>query len=67
LSGFRASGEAHVTQLFADSIYDVDCEMRLEHITPIESTATVNGDGVGFTFRHENVVRSKWQAGSQIG
>jgi alpha-N-arabinofuranosidase len=57
LGGFRASSEAHVTQLFSDSIYDVNDEVRPTHITPIESTAKVDGGGVDFTFRHESVIR----------
>jgi alpha-N-arabinofuranosidase len=57
LGGFRVSGEAHVTQLYSDSIYDVNDEMRPTHITPMESTAKVDGGGVDFMFRHESVVR----------
>jgi alpha-N-arabinofuranosidase len=55
--GFRASGEAHVTQLYSDSIYDVNDEINPEHITPTKRIAKADAAGMEFTFRHESVVR----------
>lgn len=55
--GFHAEGKAHVEQLYSDSIYDTNDEMKPNSITPIESTAQITGTGLDFTFRHESVVR----------
>jgi alpha-N-arabinofuranosidase len=54
---FRASGEAQVTQLFSDSIYDANDEVNPQRITPIKRTSKTDSSGFVFTFRHESVVR----------
>ncbi|MBV9224686.1 MAG: hypothetical protein JOY85_11685 [Acidobacteriaceae bacterium] len=57
ISGFAPAESAAVQSLYSDSIYDVNDEEKPEAIKPRESSVTVAGDRLQYTFRHESITR----------
>jgi alpha-N-arabinofuranosidase len=55
ISGFTPTAEALVQTLYARSLFEKNDEIRPEAVTPHESTASVSGSQLNFTFRHESV------------
>jgi alpha-N-arabinofuranosidase len=57
VDGFKPAREAKVESLSASSIYDVNDEDRPNAIGPAESTATITGSKLEYTFPRESITR----------
>lgn len=55
ISGFTPAAEATAQTLYAESIFEKNDELKPEAVHPRESSATVRGSQLYFTFRHESV------------
>lgn len=57
LAHFASASEAHVQQLSADSIGEVNDEAHPTHVVPVSSTVRLNGSKLSYTFKHASVTR----------